>query len=209
MGENGVIKNCNVEGEVTATAPAKIVGGIAGKSSGLIINCSFKGTVTYTHITEGGPYGFLGGIVGYHNMGNVVACRSYIELNSLKDTAGGIVGNAGYDDPDIVACYAHITGLVSNLSSGAILGQITNKYDIFGSYWSKESGLEKPKNGYEYTWASGQNTREATQVTDGNWTGEPMSVMNETLSNSGYGYQYEANTGEDRNVFPLIVKEVE
>ena len=199
VGEEGVVKNCNVVADLQASEDQLVsVGGIAGKNSGSILNCSFKGSISNCPSARGGE---VGGIVGYMSKGKIVACRSYVSLHSASNV-GGILGSGNYTC--VEACYSYVEEIDNYLGfKGGIAGTLRNESTVTACYWSKNVACQFLKQGIGY----GMDDT-ATQVTDGNWTGEPLTKMNETLETNGYDCRYEANTGTDKDVFPLIVKEV-
>ena len=99
-----VIANLNVAGTVRPSGNQMVVGGIIGDNSGIIIHCSFEGTVEGTDYV-GGITGFneqsgvimdcvvngkvvgshyTGGIVG-ENIGNIVGCTNEAEINTSNE----------------------------------------------------------------------------------------------------------------------------
>ncbi|MDE7259859.1 MAG: hypothetical protein K2N77_11585, partial [Lachnospiraceae bacterium] len=67
--KSAVIANLNVQGAVRPSGNQMVVGGIVGDNSGIIINCTYEGTV------EGNDY--VGGITGFHELrGMLMACKN-------------------------------------------------------------------------------------------------------------------------------------
>ncbi len=88
-----VITNLNVQGAVRPSGSPIVVGGIVGDNSGIMINCSFSGTV------EGNDY--VGGVAGFNELsGILMECKSSGKVTGVHYT-GGIAGeNVG----NIVGC---------------------------------------------------------------------------------------------------------
>lgn len=83
--EHGVVRNLNVEGNVTPEGSRASVGGIAGCNYGTIYNCSFSG-----HVAGDSE---IGGIAGINeNSGEIRKCRSSAVVTG-NHSAGGITGN--------------------------------------------------------------------------------------------------------------------
>lgn len=88
-----VITNLNVQGAVRPSGSPIVVGGIVGDNGGILINCSFDGTV------EGNDY--VGGVAGFNELsGILIECKSGGTVTGAHYT-GGIAGeNVG----NIVGC---------------------------------------------------------------------------------------------------------
>ena len=81
---DGVIKNLKVEGKIRPIEKSSIVGAIAGRNDGAILNCSFDGTVS------GNDY--VGGIVGINGLSGIISdCKSHGIVIGTHFT-GGICG---------------------------------------------------------------------------------------------------------------------
>ncbi|MBQ6013244.1 MAG: hypothetical protein IJL27_04310, partial [Firmicutes bacterium] len=88
LGENAEVKDLNVEGTVSPAGDCRRTGGIAGKNSGTISNCTFTGTVNGRSMT--------GGIAGENtSRGTIISCRASGGAFGRSMT-GGICGkNSG------------------------------------------------------------------------------------------------------------------
>ncbi len=102
--KSAVIANLNVTGAVRPGGDRMVVGGIVGDNSGIIIHCSFDGTVEGTDYV-GGVTGFneqcgiimdctnSGKVIGTHytggiageNTGNIVGCVNEAEINTSNE----------------------------------------------------------------------------------------------------------------------------
>lgn len=91
--KSAVIANLNVQGAVRPDGKQMVVGGIVGDNSGVIINCTYEGTV------EGSDY--VGGITGFNEVSGILMdCKNSGRITGAHYT-GGIAGeNIG----NIVGC---------------------------------------------------------------------------------------------------------
>lgn len=212
---DGVVKNLTLV-DVNITGNYR-VGGIAGNSTGAIINCFVSGNVyAYSHDAAG--------IAGF-NGGDIIACGNSADVYSRNGSAGGIVGQAGASSGSIIGCYnvgnitsdkAAIGGIVADfyssevilacysideISGGFLLGSIAG-YVSDGTaescYYVGERGF-----GNENT-VSGASLVDGTEIT---WEAA-MTAMNDALSEAGYNWQYKLNTGADADKIPLVIVEV-
>lgn len=135
LGEGGKVTDLTISGSFSGTND---IGGIAGRNSGTISDCTFKGSV------NGTTY-FVGGIVG-KNFGSVTGCRNEGTVSGIE-YAGGIVGIneagssvslcsndagvsctrygggiAGQNNTTVENCYNKGTVSASGKSSGGIVG---------------------------------------------------------------------------------------
>lgn len=106
LGKNGVIKNVRVSGVVkqmlgsgNLSASDKLnytVGGIAGRSTGVIYNC--ESSVVLTNGVTYSNCNYMGGFVGYQHGGVIEACESYAILykNGNANFQNGFGGVTGY-----------------------------------------------------------------------------------------------------------------
>ena len=93
LGQNGTVKNLNVVGSVAPGGDKNMTGGLVGLNRGLVLNCSFSGTVSGTTDT--------GGIAGCNEATGILSgCRSTAAVSGMNAT-GGI---AGRNRGAIVAC---------------------------------------------------------------------------------------------------------
>lgn len=82
---SAIIENINVIGIIHPEGNSFDVGGIVGRNSGMITNCSFEGYV------EG--YDYVGGICGYNEaLGTISKCTASGKITGMHFT-GGIVGS--------------------------------------------------------------------------------------------------------------------
>ncbi|MDD6735369.1 MAG: hypothetical protein PUE13_03545 [Clostridiales bacterium] len=78
------VENLNVKGTVAPSGSRKVIGGIAGENSGIIVNCSFLGEVS--------GEASVGGICGYvTESGRIKSSKSYGSVSG-KSYTGGICG---------------------------------------------------------------------------------------------------------------------
>lgn len=108
-----VINNLNVQAAVRPSGKQIVVGGIVGDNSGIIINCSFEGTV------EGNDY--VGGIAGFNELsGILMECKCSGTVTGAH-YSGGIAGeNVG----NIVGCTNEADVNTSNEDKGKSLEDI-------------------------------------------------------------------------------------
>lgn len=105
---DGVIKNLNVEGKIRPIEKSSVIGAIAGRNDGVIVNCDFNGIVSGNDyvggiaginglsgvISDSMSHGlimgshFTGGICG-ENMGNILRCcnEAYVNTSEQKKTS--------------------------------------------------------------------------------------------------------------------------
>ncbi len=87
VGEGAIVRNLHVSGKNTPGGSACILGGIAGDNAGMILDCSFEGTVTGKRS--------VGGIAGInHESGVISGCTVQGEITAEHE-AGGIAGQNG------------------------------------------------------------------------------------------------------------------
>lgn len=105
----GTIRDCTVEGDVSFDTEYTAIGGLVGYNNGQIEGCSFNGSIRFENQKKASDYG--GGIVGYNN-GSVLKCITRGEITS--DSAGAVGGIVGYSSAasGVSMCYnlAEITG---------------------------------------------------------------------------------------------------
>ena len=93
LGINAIVKNLNVSGSVTPAGDNSITGGLVGVNRGMMLNCSFSGTVSGVIET--------GGIAGCNEAAGIISgCRSNATISGMNAT-GGI---AGHNLGAIIAC---------------------------------------------------------------------------------------------------------
>ena len=205
LGEGGTVKNVRVTNAVI-TSNAKEQGGIVGYNlGGTVSNCSFSGTMVNEIVSH------MGGIAGLNEGGKVIACYSNAMLKGPSHK-GGIVGyNMIYKDkamePVILACYSHAS--IENKNgyddAGGIAGYTSDASTLAACYWSASGAEPVAGIGNVQNKEYDVNTN-AAQVTGSDWA-SPMTEMNNALSTAGYSFKYEANAGEDKGTFPLVVVE--
>lgn len=121
LGNEGVVANLHL-GEGSEITGADVVGGIAGLSSGSIVNCTTASGVVITANEE------AGGILG-RNVGIVDRCVNRASVSSNKK-AGGIAGSA-YSSPGKTVL------LTNNLNFGSVIAS-NNKGGVVGYNFSAE-----------------------------------------------------------------------
>lgn len=111
--KSAVIANLNVQGAVRPSGNQMVVGGIVGDNSGIIINCTYDGTV------EGNDY--VGGITGFNELSGILMdC-----VNSGKITGAHYTGGiAGENVGNIVGCTNEAQINTSNEDKGKSLEDI-------------------------------------------------------------------------------------
>ena len=141
VGQNGVIKNLNLETSEVGISFYFDGGGIAGCNEGTITNCSSKGKLTYPGFDGGLLVGynkgiiencfsdgtitddalmFIGGLVGY-NEGSIRFCNS---AGSINISSGGVVGGlVGGNDGNIEFCFSTCTVVNNSINTGGLVGQ--------------------------------------------------------------------------------------
>lgn len=113
-----VINSCQVFVNVKG---ANRVGGIVGSANGFnsgvvtVEKCSYRGVISGEKS--------VGGIIGYSQLGRVIASKADVELTASDRYAGGIVGEAYThvgSNQGVIACYA--TGTITSSSSEKSFG---------------------------------------------------------------------------------------
>ena len=215
LGTGGVVKNCHIRNASIIATDASGIGGIVGYSlNGKIENCSFSGTIEYKR-TEKSSSTDLGGILGRNNASTVTACYSNVTLKTAAGSTGGIVGfnsvvNGSSNKAFVTACYSvvNITKERSFDNAGGIVGfNGTSDTGVVTCYWSNSDTTGEPKIGVGNKAAKDEVNSNATRMYSWANPATCISNMNNALSTGGYSYKYEANTGEDKETFPLIVVE--
>ncbi|MER2149988.1 MAG: InlB B-repeat-containing protein, partial [Candidatus Limivicinus sp.] len=85
LGSSATVKNLNVAGSVLPGGENNMTGGLVGLNRGMLLNCSFSGTVSGTTDT--------GGIAGCNAATGILSgCRSTATVSGMNAT-GGIVGH--------------------------------------------------------------------------------------------------------------------
>lgn len=154
IGDNGVVKNLNIENCNIVTS-GDYVGGIAASSLGAIENCHVSGTIS------GGET--VGGIIGYTQGGIIVACSNSASITG-SDDVGGITGD---NRATLLSCFNTGTTSTANNYMGAICGwqrgSVTSCYFSSGNNngngtyttsWTQEivnaMNATLQQNGYDY-----------------------------------------------------------
>lgn len=84
IGEEGLVKNLNLEGNILTNGTKKNLGGIAGENAGTIKSCTFKGSVT--------GESYIGGIAGLNTAtGKVISSQAH-GIVTGNHYVGGLVG---------------------------------------------------------------------------------------------------------------------
>ena len=91
--ETAVIRNLNVEGSLACNENGVCIGGLAGRNSGLISNCSFSGSVSAQENT--------GGLVGYNTPEGMIVNSAFYGKVLGPHMTGGI---AGLNEGNIFSC---------------------------------------------------------------------------------------------------------
>ena len=126
IGENGVVKDLTVSGEVTGNSGSGI-GGIANENYGKITGCTNKCDVNNI------GFGHTGGVVGT-NHGTVTDCTNTGSITTGSDTnsiGGGIAGSS--DGGRISKCY-NKGSVESVYYTGGIAGRIYNGGSVESCY---------------------------------------------------------------------------
>ena len=159
--ETAVVNDLHLEGSVQPAGSGSVVGGFAGKNSGILHGCSFTGTVsgkeyiggivgenTVTGTIEncqvsGSIFGghFVGGIVG-KNAGTIRSCVNHAPVNDtawhneieLSDiTLDSVVhSEAANTATDVGGIAGNSTGLIRDCSNHAGVGHSSMGYNIGG-----------------------------------------------------------------------------
>lgn len=143
--EGAIVKNLHLSGIInTENINYECVGGIAGKNSGIIQNCSVQDSKLYS---SGVVSNFTGGICG-SSSGFIINC--YVTNNTYYRRTGNITGDIlGDGSGTIINCYSHknkhSTQINKNAYSGSIAGRSPNG-QISNCYVYKES--ETPPNNW-------------------------------------------------------------
>ena len=211
LGTGGVVKNCHIRGASITATDAGTVGGIVGHSlNGKIENCSFSGTMEYKR-TDNVKSAYMGGILGHNNASTVTACCSNVTLKTAAGSTGGVVGynsvkNSSSNKAFVTACYSlvNITKGRDFDNAGGIAGwNGTADSGVTACYWSSTSGT--PNIGVGNKTSKDPVNSNATRMYSWASPATCISKMNEALTAGGYNYKYEANAGEDKDTFPLVV----
>lgn len=229
-GRNDAISGCTVSGGTIQGH--MFVGGIIGNAEGIIENCHVKNntSISYHDVKTDAR---VGGIVGTNNSGQLVACTAYatVEGNQASGLdaryAGGV---AGANNGTMIGCA--FSGSVSGDYSGALAGEsYGDMYGCYAqnataaaliykvkSNTNKEEDVIGPTFKACYLVGSGEiigsgslrdyTMENCTTVDAINQVSQTMnSALNEVNSNSEYaygaGYQYETNSGDDAQTFPV------
>ena len=143
--EGAIVKNLHLSGIInTENINYECVGGIAGKNSGIIQNCSVQDSKLYSSDVVSN---FTGGICG-SSSGFIINC--YVTNNTYYRRTGNITGDIlGDGSGTIINCYSHKNKhsiqINKNAYSGSIAGRSPNG-QISNCYVYKES--ETPPNNW-------------------------------------------------------------
>lgn len=228
-GREDAITNCTVSGGTIQGS--MFVGGIAGNSEGIIENCHVKNGTQISYIPSQAE-ARVGGIVGTNNSGQVVACTANTIVNGEVDVldaryCGGI---AGANNGTIIGCASSgevvgaFGGAIAGESYGDIYGSYANETEAAALIYKIKKNMNDPadvtlptfKACYWKT-SSGNpiigSSEESGQV-DCDAVGDlskKLDSMNNILdvlrnNNDDYAYgayyQYERNTGDDKESIP-------
>lgn len=124
------IENCHNYGTVSAadsvgTRRYSTIGGVAGQMSGIMRNCTNRGTVIGD--------GTIGGVAGYAH--DIDSCVNYSDLDATGSTVGGVAGRAAYR---MTHCYNYgkvggnnyTGGVVGDISSKAVVSFCSNRGEV-------------------------------------------------------------------------------
>lgn len=142
-----IMKNAGISG-ISPSASTGITGAVAAVNSGLIVDCTFEGTITGQKST--------GGIVGKNNDTGIIDTCANAAAVSGVETTGGIAGenkgviknsrNAGKINPEAEETTRE-TGGIAGLSTGVI--EYSNNEGEIGceGYGSNTGGIAGKQNG--------------------------------------------------------------
>ncbi len=168
--KSGVVKNLNVEGNVTPSGNATFLGGIVGDNNGLILNCGFEGIVT------GNDY--IGGITGNNELNGIIyGCRSGGYVKGVHFT-GGIAGcNHGNIADSTNECMVNVTNIDDEVTFESV-ERINTKVSSFLSIFRKDEG-------------ENDEAIDQVQATDvGGVVGISTGVITSCLNNGNVGYEH-------------------
>ena len=132
IGQNGIIKNLHVSGNVAVTGKEQMVGGIAGVNEGTIENSGSSVNVTGIS-SEQFPDGLMGGVAG-HNTTTGIIRNSYSE------------GNVVRNDDTARKTFGIVDGTISSKSVG-IGGLVGGNFGIIELSFSSGTVEDRPNNG--------------------------------------------------------------
>lgn len=169
-GQTAVITDLNVTGIVKPSGKQLAVGGIVGKNAGILLNCSFYGSVA------GNDY--VGGITGYNELsGMLLNCSSSGNVSGVHYT-GGI---AGENDGNIVGCTNQAEVNTTNEDRGMSLEDINlRKYadSLLELAGSKEEDSSMKG-------ASSNNT-----IDSGGIAGRSTGIIRQCVNKGTVGYEH-------------------
>lgn len=119
-GGNSIIDNCNVSGTISGVA---IVGGLVGKSVGLVGNFSTiqnSSSSTTINATKTDDWSDVGGLIGDVNYINVLECFSTSDVTAEGRNVGGLIG---WVHIDVIVRRSYATGNVTINSGGIATGE--------------------------------------------------------------------------------------
>lgn len=210
-GSNCTIKNLTLT-DVNITNPQKgasELGGIIGymEDRSTVINCVVTGKLGLGEETN------IGGIAGQNHYepgkeaGSIIACHADVEINGFYHL-GGIIGSNS-NNGIIKACSS--SGKINGTGYiGGIAG--SGGKSISACYTTTEvKGLSSFETGdivggatYDSSWSDATASYSHNDINDSfTWT-DAMNAMNDHLTD----YQWIENTGDDKDIRPLIIQEV-
>lgn len=122
IGESGIVRNLHIKGaKTTGTTTCTYIGGIAGKNTGLILNCSVQDSNLEYSNSNSETSIRIGGICASMSNGYIINCHT--TNNVLKTNKTGAVGGViGDSCGEILNCYTY--GNTFSVPNGAYAGGI-------------------------------------------------------------------------------------
>jgi hypothetical protein len=152
----GRVANLGIENiSITGTDGSTNLGGLAGGTSGQIVNCYVTGKVA-----AGKEASSLGGLVGTNWAGVIINCYTAVQISGgdSTDDAGGLVA---YSYMGTIT-HSYATGRISvgdkDASVGGLVGSRSDASDVSRCFWDTEStGLSESAGGTGLTTAQMQD----------------------------------------------------
>ena len=154
IGKNGVVKNLHIDQAQCNESPiCQVIGAIAGKNTGIIINCSVKNSTFHSTAKENLYIGSICGklsqgyIINSSSINNLLYSKSYCYTGGLAAEANGYVLNSfAYNNQFFTnnCTGSYNGGLIGNCSPSLPL-TVSNCYTfqptIPSNYWGAAIGL--------------------------------------------------------------------
>lgn len=164
--QDGKISNLNVKGTFIPGGSKSFIGGIVGKNSGTLENCTFSGSVKGENV--------IGGIVGNNtDYGQIISCISYGNIIGENST-GGVAGkNSGFirnctNNATVNTVYEEKKSDITNIDTDA--GAMIENYRM-----SEEESEEQSVLGHSDT---------------GGIVGYSSGIVQGCINNAAIGYQH-------------------